>query len=283
LYSYCAEHDVWHRQLGKLVVASSKRAVDNGVGELRWLTGDEVRELEPEVVAHAGLWSPMTGIVDSHALLARLKTDAVAAGATVVESSEVLCGTLSGTGWQVRIGGQDPFEVRCQVIVNAAGVCAQALARKLVGLPAETIPPAYIAKGQYYQLNGPSPFQHLVYPLPDVGGLGVHVTLDASGAARFGPDVSWVDSVDYSFDGSRLKEFVEAVRRYYPTLDTRRLSPGYTGLRAKVVGPGEPAGDFVIQGPADLGVPIVNLYGIESPGLTASLAIADYVEVLLRP
>ncbi len=288
LYSYCAAQDVWHQKLGKVVVATSERqlplleqlqqrAADNGVTEVSWLTQNEVRELEPEVVALAGLWSPMTGIVDSHTLLARLKAEALAAGATVVASSQVLSGTLGGRGWQVQIGGQEPFEVSCRVIVNAAGVCAQTFARKLLGLPPETIPPAYIAKGQYYQLTGPSPFRHLVYPLPDAGGLGVHVTLDASGRARFGPDVDWVDSMDYSFDGRRLQNFIEAIRRYYPTLDARRLCPGYAGLRAKVVGPGEPPGDFTIQGPAELGLPIVNLYGIESPGLTASLAIADHV------
>ncbi len=288
LYEYCQARNVLHRRLGKVIVASGEHqlaelrrlrrvAQDNGVDDLQWLDAREVERREPEVVADAGLWSPSTGIIDSHQLVASYKADAVAAGAVVVTECPVLGGQVAAEGVRVRTGGSDPAEVTCRLLVNAAGLGAQRLATALEGLPRETVPPQHLAKGQYFQLRGRSPFRHLVYPTPVGGGLGIHVTLDAAGVARFGPDVTWVEHVDYDFDEARLPAFVAAIQSYYPGLDPNRLVAGYTGIRSKLVGPGQPPADFVIQGPEQLGLPVVNLYGIESPGLTASLAIAEHV------
>jgi L-2-hydroxyglutarate oxidase LhgO len=184
-------------------------------------------------------------------------------------------------GLTVEVGGAEPTSIRCQVLVNSAGLWAQAVARSIAGLPAGAVPPCHYAKGHYFTLAGPSPFRHLVYPVAVTGGLGIHVTLDLGGQARFGPDVDWVDDVDYAFDDRRQAQFEAAIRRYWPELPPGGLRPGYTGVRPKLGPASSAAQDFVVQGPRDHGVPgLVNLFGIESPGLTASLALAD--EVLAR-
>jgi L-2-hydroxyglutarate oxidase LhgO len=182
----------------------------------------------------------------------------------------------------LEVGGSEPMTIACGVLVNSAGLFAPQLARTLRGLPVHTIPPQYFAKGHYYTLSGKSPFRRLVYPMAGPGSLGVHVTVDLGGQARFGPDIDWIDRVDYAFDATREPLFYAAIRQYYPALKDGQLQPGYTGIRPKISGPKEPPADFMIQGPADHGVPgLVNLYGIESPGLTASLSIARYVHTLL--
>jgi L-2-hydroxyglutarate oxidase LhgO len=292
LYAYCRAHDVGHRRLGKLLVATSAaelatleaygaQARANGVDDLRWLDGAEARALEPELRCQAALLSPSTGIVDSHGLMRALERDAREAGASFALRAPVTGGGLDGGALRLDVGGAAPASVRCAVVVNAAGLAAQAVAATLEGLPVATIPALHRAKGHYFTLAGPSPFRRLVYPLAGAGGLGIHLTLDLVGGARFGPDVSWVDAVDYGFEGQRAPAFYAAVRRYWPGLPDGALRPGYTGIRPKLAAAGEAARDFLLQGPRDHGVPgLVNLYGIESPGLTACLAIADAVVAL---
>jgi L-2-hydroxyglutarate oxidase LhgO len=203
-------------------------------------------------------------------------------GGTVVFMSPVLHGAVRDDGIALAVGGSEPMTILCNALVNSAGLLAPSVARTLRGMPEHTIPPQYFAKGHYYTLSGRSPFRRLVYPIAGPGSLGVHVTVDLGGQARFGPDISWIDRIDYSFDSARESLFYAAIRDYYPALKNGRLQPGYTGIRPKISGPNEPAADFVVQGPREHGVPgLVNLYGIESPGLTASLAIAEHVKALL--
>ena len=287
LYRYCQERGVPFHRCGKIIVASSqeqlavlegyrKSAARNGVGELRWLDAADVQALEPDVSAVAGVLSETTGILDSHAYMLALQGDLEAAGGLVVLDTPVLKLEQGDGGVRVRTEGL-VLAARC--VVNSAGLWAPDLAAEL--LPDG--PRARYAVGHYFTYAGRAPFSRLVYPVAEAGGLGVHVTLDMAGQARFGPDVTWIDRVDYRFDASRKDAFVEAIRRYFPAVDPERLLPGYTGIRPKISGPGEPAADFSIRGPAQHGVPgFVNLMGIESPGLTASLAIADDVAGLVE-
>jgi L-2-hydroxyglutarate oxidase LhgO len=293
LYAYCAEKGVAHRRIGKLVVATSDAEIPtlesyaaqgaaNGVDDLRIVDAEEARGLEPEVRCTRGLVSPSTGIIDSHGLLRALEGDARDRGAAIALASPVLGGDASGQGIRLHVGGRSPTTIRCRTVVNAAGLFAQDVARTTRGLAPASIPPSHYAKGHYFVLRGPSPFGRLVYPLAVAGGLGVHVTLDLGGQARFGPDVAWTTGVDYAFDEDRAPAFYAAIRRYWPALPDGALQPGYTGIRPKLGPAGSPAQDFVIQGPGVHGVPgLVNLYGIESPGLTACLAIADAVVAAL--
>jgi L-2-hydroxyglutarate oxidase LhgO len=296
LYEYCAARGVGHRRTGKLIVATTEaeiptlesyaaNAAANGVDDLRMLDGAEARALEPGIDLRCvrGLLSPATGIVDSHGLMRALAGEARDHGAAVALASPVEGGQVNPHGIDLRVGGDAPTTIRCRAVVNAAGLWAQAVARSLEGLPAASVPPCHYAKGHYFVLRGRAPFQRLVYPLAVAGGLGVHVTLDLGGQARFGPDVSWVDEVDYAFDAGRAPAFYQAIRRYWPALPDGALAPGYTGIRPKLGPEGTAAQDFVIQGPEAHGVPgLVNLYGIESPGLTSCLAIADAVVAALR-
>jgi L-2-hydroxyglutarate oxidase LhgO len=289
LEAYVAENDVAYRRIGKLVVATNEaelaalefyreRGKANGVEGLSLVDAADVRGMEPEVRCVGALWSPATGIVDSHGLMAAFQRDAERRGAKVVLRSPVTGGRVGPAGIDLSVGGSTPSTVCFKIVVNAAGLWAQSIARSLEGFPPAAIPAAYYARGHYFVLDRPSPFRHLIYPVAGRDGLGVHVTLDLSGSARFGPDVEWIDGVDYAFDESRAPIFEAEIRRYWPALPVGLLRPGYVGVRPKLGPPGGPAGDFVIQGPAEHGVPgLVNLFGIESPGLTASLAIADYV------
>lgn len=294
LYRYCAERGVAHRRIGKLLIAAeeaelpalasyAQRAEANGV-PLQPLTAAEIGRIEPAVRAVAGLYSESTGILDSHGLMLALLGDAERAGATLVTHTPVVGARIEPDGIVLRTGGDEPFELRCRGLINAAGLRAQELARCIIGFPAERIPPAFYAKGHYFALSGRAPFQHLVYPMPDHAGLGIHVTLDLGGQCKFGPDVSgWPAAPDYAFESGLEDKFYRAIRRYYPDLPDGVLQPGYTGIRPKVTGPTEAAGDFIIQGPAAHGVAgLVNLFGIESPGLTACLAIAEQVLAELR-
>ncbi|MBI4206847.1 MAG: NAD(P)/FAD-dependent oxidoreductase [Betaproteobacteria bacterium] len=294
LYRYCAEHEVGHKRIGKLVVATDhaqiaglnqyrQQAEINGVGELRLLSADEVAELEPEVRGVAGFLSSSTGIIDSHGLMLAYLGDAEARGASLALASPVVSGAVTGDGIVLDVGGREAMTIVCNTVVNAAGLNAQAVARAITGIPPGTIPPTHYAIGHYYTLAGKAPFKRLIYPVARQDWLGVHVTVDLGGQVKFGPDFSWIDRIDYRFDESRAAAFYEAIRRYYPGLKDGALQPGYTGIRPKIAGPGAPAPDFVIQGPRDHGVKeLVNLYGIESPGLTSSLAIGDYVAALLK-
>ena len=283
LFDYAQARGVALRTPGKLVVAADdselptlegyrQRGLQNGAGELRMLSAREARALEPEVRCAGALFSPRTGIVDSHGLMSALRADAREAGAVVALGARVISGT-TGAETVLRIGGEAEYELRCEACVNSAGLWAQAVAASLEGAPPP--PPALFAIGHYFLLSGRSPFTHLVYPVAAQGGLGIHVTLDLAGQTRFGPDVEWIDSVDYSFDESRLPAFETAIRRYWPGLPDGALRPGYTGIRPKLA---KGAQDFVIERSTPS---LVNLFGIESPGLTAALAIGDYVARLL--
>ena len=293
LYAYCAERGLPHRRLGKLTVACKeaelpilesvwRKAQANGVSDLEWVGGNEAREMEPELSCLRAFLSPSTGIVDSHALMLSYQAELEAAGGMVVLRAPVVSGRTDGQGFALEVGGAEPMTLECRLLVNSAGVHAPSLARRIAGIPAASIPRDYFARGVYFTLSGRAPFRRLIYPVPEPGGLGVHLTLDLAGQARFGPDVEWIQGVDYTVDPRRGERFYAAIRSYWPGLKDGALQPGYAGIRAKISGPSEPAADFLVQGPAEHGVPgLVNLYGIESPGLTASLAIADHVASLL--
>jgi len=293
LYAYCADHGVPHRNCGKLIVATAPdqlagldklraQAIANGVGDLRALTANEACAMEPELRCIAALLSPSTGIIDSHAYMLALRGDAESHGAMVAFKSPVSRGALRPDGIVLEVGGTEPMTILARTVVNSGGLHAPRFTASLAGFPAAHVPRCFYAKGNYYSLSGRAPFSRLVYPMPNQAGLGVHITIDMAGQARFGPDVEWIDRIDYGVDPRRADGFYAAIREYWPGLADGRLEPGYAGIRPKIVGPGEPAADFLIQGPAEHGVPgLVNLFGIESPGLTASLAIADRVVATL--
>src|SRR6187551_1410867 len=289
LYAYCAEHGVPHRNCGKLIVATNAqeaellasikgRAEANGVEGMRLLTAAEAVALEPNLQCTAALFSPATGIVDSHRYMLALQGDAEANGAMLAFFSPLERARAIGDGIELEIGGAEPMKLRARLVVNSTGLHAPILARKIEGMPANKIPTAYYAKGNYFTLAGRSPFSRLIYPVPVPGGLGVHITVDMGGQAKFGPDVEWIPGIDDTVDPHRADKFYAAVRRYWPGLKDGALQPGYAGIRPKIVPPGAPAQDFTIQGPAEHGVPgLIHLFGIESPGLTASLALAERV------
>jgi len=290
LYAYCDSHGVPYRRCGKLIVAVDaaqvaelealqRNAEASGVTDLCWLDQTGVARLEPALNAHAALLSPSTGIVDSHALMLALQGDAEQAGAMLAFDAEVTHARAvpSGIELQVRTAGESSW-LRARTVVNSAGLSAVDVARQLQGLPSQHIPQKYYAKGSYFTCAGRAPFSHLVYPVPEPGGLGVHLTLDLGGQMRFGPNVQWIDAPEYEVNPADGEVFRAAVRRYWPGVEHATLQPGYAGVRPKISGPGEAAADFRIDGPDVHGVPgWVNLFGIESPGLTASLAIAEQV------
>lgn len=289
LYPYCAEKGVPHRNCGKLIVATNERedamlagikgrAEANGVEGMQVLTAAEAMAMEPNLLCTSALHSPATGIVDSHSYMLALQGDAENAGATPVFFSPMVGGKVVGRRIEVDVGGADPMTLACNLLVNAAGLHAPFLARHIHGMPLDRVPTAYFAKGNYFTLAGRSPFSRLIYPVPVPGGLGVHLTMDLGGQAKFGPDVEWIDTIDYTVDPSRSDSFYAAVRTYWPGLKDGALQPGYAGIRPKIVPKGAPGQDFVVQGPQTHGVAgLINLFGIESPGLTASLAIAEHV------
>jgi L-2-hydroxyglutarate oxidase LhgO len=289
LYRYCVERGIAHRRCGKFVVAVSdeqlaglqgidERARANGVSDLEWLDGDQVRRVEPALACVAALASPSTGIIDSHAYMMSLLADAEARGAQIAYGAAVTALRSTRSGIEISIGSESDPVLRAQRVVNAAGLEAHRVAQMIEGLAAAHIPRVRYAKGSYFALRGPAPFSRLIYPMPEAGGLGIHMTVDLAGRARFGPDVEWVDRIDYEVDGRRAAGFYAAIRRYWPQLAEGALSPAYAGVRPKLSGPREAAADFCLSGPADHEIPgIVNLFGMESPGLTASLAVAARV------
>ena len=289
LYPYCAEKGVPHANCGKLIVATSaaedemlagikKRAEANGAEGMRILSRAEAVAMEPSLNCTSALLSPSTGIIDSHAFMLALQGDAENAGAVLVFHSPVLGGRAVPGGVEIDVGGADPMRLRCHLLINSCGLHAPGLARGIIGMPAERIPGTYYAKGNYFTLAGKNPFSRLIYPVPVPGGLGVHLTIDLGGQARFGPDVEWIDAINYEVDPRRADSFYAAVRTYWPDLKDGALQPGYSGIRPKTVPKGAPGQDFVVQGPQTHGVPgLINLFGIESPGLTAALALAKHV------
>jgi len=289
LYEYCGEHGIPHRNCGKLIVATTPNetaklqsirahAEANGVADLQTLDGAAARALEPALNCDAALLSPSTGIIDSHAYMLALRGEAEDAGAAFAFHTPLLGARAHEGRIELDAGGNTPMSLECRLLINAAGLGASAVARSIDGMPIDLIPPAYLAKGNYFSCNARAPFSHLIYPVPEPGGLGVHLTLDMAGQARFGPDVEWVDAIDYAVDPARAERFYPAIRRYWPTLPDGALMPSYSGMRPKIVPPAVAVQDFLIQGPGDHGIGgLINLFGIESPGLTSSLAIADYV------
>ena len=252
--------------------------------EGEFVAREQALEWEPELRCVAALHSPATGIVDSHALMLAYLGEAEDHGAMLALRSRLEKAEVIDSGFRLSVGGAEPVQIETGILVNSAGIRAPSVARLIEGYPAEHAPRELYAKGNYYSLARRAPFSRLVYPVPEPGGLGVHVTLDLAGQARFGPDVEWVDAIDYRVDPRRADRFYAAIRRYWPGLPDGALAPGYAGIRPKISGPGEPAADFVIQGPREHGVPgLVNLFGIESPGLTASMPLADDALRALRP
>ncbi len=294
LYGYCQSRGIAYARCGKLIVATEEHdrvalrglqhaGQANGVRDLDIIEGEAARVMEPALRCVAALHSPSTGIIDSHQLMLAYQGEAEAGGAAIAFHSRVLSGACRGDGILVKVAGNaHETELLCRHLVNASGLEAQAVASSIQGLPQASVPRLHLSKGSYFTLCGNAPFTRLIYPVPGSASLGIHFSLDLAGNARFGPDQEWIESVDYAVDPARAEAFYAAVRRYYPDLCEGALQPGYSGIRAKVQAPGEAMADFVIQGPGDHGVSgLVNLYGIESPGLTASPAIAEHVRHLL--
>ena len=295
LYAYCEQHNIGHQRCGKLIVATNSaqhegldriaaRAQANGVEDVRRLSSAEARLMEPQLQCTAALLSPSTGIIDSHGLMTQLLADAEAAGASIAFQSEVVAAHV-GSGdmvIDVKTRGGEHMSLLAGLVINAAGLAAPRIARHFKGLPEHCVPSAFYSKGNYFALAAKAPFSSLIYPLPEAGGLGVHLTLDLAGQARFGPDVEWLDiaddrEIDFKVDAHRADGFYESIRQYWPALPDGALQPSYSGVRPKLTG-GKEDRDFFIQGPAAHGIPgLINLFGIESPGLTASLAIAAHV------
>lgn len=297
LYAYCHDKLVPHRPCGKLIVAQTaevpklrrlhETAECNGVTDLRWLDSGGVHEFEPAVRATAGLWCPSTGIISVHEYMTALHGDVENAGGILAFRTEFRAAQPDSGGFRVEFdSGEETMELHCVSLVNSAGLAATGLLPRIAGYPAARIPGRFFAKGNYFEYSGRSPFTHLVYPMPSEAGLGVHATLDMGGALRFGPDVEWIEpgagEFDYAVEERRGRSFYAAIREYWPALPDASLRPSYSGIRPKLVGPGAAAADFLLEGPADHGVAgLINLLGMESPGLTASLAIAEAVASML--
>jgi len=293
VYEYCAERGIGHIRRTKLIVTTDAAQLGyleklratglaNGVDDLALIDGADARKLEPELTCVAALLSPSTGIVDSHGLMLAFQGDAEANGAMIAFETPALGGHVANDGIVLDTGGAAPLRLKAKTLVNAAGLGAQKLAHAIDGIPAQSVPPLHYAKGNYFALQGKAPFSRLIYPVPSPGGLGVHITIDLAGQARFGPDVEWIDAIDYDVDPARSDSFYDEVRRYWPGLKDGAIQPAYSGIRPKIVPAGAPAPDFAIEGPETHGVPgYFALYGIESPGLTAAPAIAAHVAELV--
>lgn len=296
LYTYCAERGVEARRIGKLIVAQTEAEIPklerllviakkNEVDDLSWLSAEDAARIEPELTCVRALLSPSTGIIDGHGLMLAIEADAEAHGAVLALRTTLISGTVAEGGLFVKLADEsgNPFELECGSVINCAGHGAHALARSIAGLDPLLLPPRFLAKGSYCSVSGKSPFSHLIYPVPVPGALGTHVTVDMQGRARLGPNIEWVEEEDYSVSDRIVPEFVAAVEGYWPGIRDREVTASYCGIRPKVHGPNQNAADFVIQGPKTHGVTgLVNLFGIESPGLTSSLAIADFVWSLLN-
>ena len=300
LYEYCRDHQVGTQRYGKLIVASDPQQIDdlhgifyraqqNGAREISLITAKEANTLEPDLRVAAAIWSKTTGIVDSHAYMLSLLGGFEDAGGMVAYLSPLNHARAIPGGFELEVGGADAMQLQTKYLINCAGMSAPAVAQRIEGIPTEHIPKAYFAKGNYFSLAGKSPFRHLIYPVPEPGGLGVHLTLDMAGQAKFGPDVEWLeieseDQINYAVDPMRGERFYAAIRQYWPELKDGSLQADYSGVRAKIVSKDQPAGDFRIDGPNVHGIEgLYNFFGFESPALTSSLAIAKYLKGLLKP
>jgi L-2-hydroxyglutarate oxidase LhgO len=290
MYEFCASHGVPHRKCGKLIVATEEGEVGkmeailkqgeiNGVEGFRMIDGGSARAMEPALHCVAALHSPETGIVDSHSFMRALQGDLEDHGGAIAFDTTVERLLHTQAGWMVRYSGSASGELAVDAVVNSAALGAQALARHTEDYPESRVPRLVLARGNYFGYAGRPAFSRLIYPAPRIdGGLGTHVTLDLAGRMRFGPDVEWIEQEDYNVNPARAQSFYASIRRYWPALPDNSLQPDYAGVRPKLTGPGEPAADFMIEGPAQHGLPgLVQLFGIESPGLTASLSLADAV------
>ncbi len=291
LYAYCKSNKVPFQKTGKLIVATTnaeletlnaikQKAAQNGVTDLQQLCPSEIKTLEPQLFAIGALFSPSTGIIDTHQYMLSLVGKIQELGGMIAYRSAFLSAKEIDNGYKVTC---EDGEVSCTNLINASGLEGQEVARHINSLSDETIPKRYLTKGSYFTMAKPSPFKHLIYPVPNTASLGVHVTLDLAGQIRFGPDQEWVDGIDYAVDPARANGFYDAIRKYYPTLEDNCLHAAYSGIRPKIQGPTDGMKDFEIQGPSDHGQQrLVSLYGMESPGLTSSLAIGEYVADLLQ-
>jgi L-2-hydroxyglutarate oxidase LhgO len=289
LYAFCNSHGVPHAKCGKLIVATNdleqakiegiyEQGILNGVEGLSFLSAADAKALEPKLACTGAVLSPETGIIDSHSLMLALQGDLEEAGGMIAFNTPVEGIILTSSGWEVRVGGPEPDALAFDAVVNAAGLGAQALAQATEGYPQGRVPPLVLAKGNYFGCLGKPAFSRLIYPAPVEGGLGTHVTLDLNGRMRFGPDVEWIDREAYEVDPRRAESFYASIRRYWPGLPDGALVPDYAGIRPKLTGPGEKAADFMIDGPAEHGIPgLVHMFGIESPGLTSCLSLAEEV------
>jgi L-2-hydroxyglutarate oxidase LhgO len=292
LYAFCHAYGVTYKRTTKLVFAADEGEVaglkklqahadDSGV-YMTWLPAAEAKKLEPNLKCAAALLSPLTGIVDSHGFMLAILGDAEAHGAVIAYNSPVTGGEAVDGGVLIHAGGAAPMTLKAKTVINCAGLSAQTVSRAVKGIKPGSVPPQHYAKGNYFYLSGKAPFSRLIYPLPGAHSLGLHYTLDLAGQGRFGPDVEWVDAVNYDVDEGRAASFYAAIRKYWPDLPDDALRPGYSGIRPKIQAKGEPTKDFDIQTPAETGINgFMALYGIESPGLTCSLAISDYVAARL--
>lgn len=295
LYDYCRSHGIPHRKCGKLIVATDaaeevklaaiyRQGLANGVEGLEMIGANAARALEPELFCTAAVLSPESGIIDGHRFMLALRGDFEDRGGMIAFNTPVVRLTPTAGGWEVRFGGKDPGALMVDAVVNAAGLGAQALARNTDGYPVSRVPRLVLAKGNYFGYSGRPVFSRLIYPTPVDGGLGTHVTLDLAGRMRFGPDVEWITAENYDVDPGRAQSFYARIRTYWPGLRDGTLVPDYAGIRPKLTGPGEPAADFLIDGPAQHGLPgLVHLFGIESPGLTSALSLAEDVVGCLEP
>ncbi|MCB2011662.1 MAG: NAD(P)/FAD-dependent oxidoreductase [Geminicoccaceae bacterium] len=293
LYRYCAEKGVAHANCGKLIVATSvdqndklpairRKAAENGVDDLEEWPAERAIEMEPALFCTGALWSPSTGIIDSHGLMLAYQGDAEDHGAFIVLNTPFERARALAEGIVIEAGGEAPMELLARTVINSAGLFAPDVAGRIEGIDRNTVPNAYFCKGSYYTLPGRSPFSRPIYPMPHKDGLGVHVTVDLGGQCKFGPDIEWVDGIDYEVEASRADVFYDAVRRYWPAIEDGSLERGYSGIRPKIAPKEAPAADFLIQGPKDHGVSgLVNLFGMESPGLTGSAAIAGDVRKIV--
>ncbi|MDH5737482.1 MAG: NAD(P)/FAD-dependent oxidoreductase, partial [Gammaproteobacteria bacterium] len=293
LYDYCRQKGISHKRTGKFIVATSieeesileaiiKKGEANGVDDLEIVSEKQLKQKEPDVAARSAIWSPSTGIVSAHDLMTALLAETESRGGVLATHARVTSIVPDSSGLVLRVGlsGNDSYELHSRIVINAAGLGASGVSTSVEGLSPDRTPPLYYCKGNYFTLTGKAPFKHLVYPVPDPSGagLGVHATLDMGGQVKFGPDVEYIDSENYQVSTGRLESYYEAIRRYYPGLPEGALEPSYAGIRPKTTGPGEPAQDFTIQSEDEAGIPgLIQLFGIESPGLTAALAIGEKV------
>jgi L-2-hydroxyglutarate oxidase LhgO len=291
LYDFAVSHGVPHKKCGKLIVATDTsqisalekihaNALTNGVENLRWLDGAEAMRLEPQLACVAAILSPETGVIDTHSFMLALQGELEAHGGAVVCRAPITGGEVMADGFRLAVGGDAPMMLTCKKFINAAGLGAQKLAASIAGIPPTSIPPQFLAKGSYFSLSGAAPFNRLIYPMPVEGSQGLHYSFDTGGRARFGPDIEWVDQVDYRVDPARLPLFKQSIKTYWPCLPAGALQPDYAGMRPKLARK-HGGSDFMIQAQSDHGIAgLLNLYGIESPGLTASLAVGEVVNLL---